>query len=555
MNGMYLSELDPQSVTIVDILEERAQRAPTSVFFSWGDDSTTVGDFNAATNSVAAHLLALGVGAGSHVATLMDTSPEYLMLWFAIAKIGAVEVAINSAYHGQLLRHQITAGRATTIVVDKHYASHVDELSNAIPTVELVLVRGTYSPNESRLRWLEFPKPSQREDEGNPRNQLAHQSIASVIFTSGTTGPSKGVLLTHHYLAAYGLLYAEVNSLKPDDVIFNFLPFFHMSGKFLTIATLAMNARMHLASRFSVSSFWDDCRKQGVTNFVGVGGICNMLLAQPKHPEDQATSIRTVYAVPDPADIHEEFEKRFNCCMTTVYGSTEVGIPISRGPLDPYKPGSCGRLSPYYEVAVVNEFDLPVAAGCVGEIVVRSKLPFLLGSGYIGEPERTLETWRNLWLHTGDRGRVDEDGWYWFEDRAGDSIRRRGENISSYELESLILRHPEVVEAAAVAATSDLAEDEVWVLVKLRPGNTATHEEILDHCARNMPYFMVPRYIEFVDDFPRTPTAKVEKYRLRNQGPSDRAWDREAHGWVFRNQRLVHEDPSSRPIPAPEVSA
>jgi len=541
--------MDPRDVTIVHILEERAARAGHDEFFTWGAEVVTVGQFNARVNRFSRKLADLGVRRGTHVMVLMNTSPDYVALWFAIAKLGGVEVPLNAAYHGDLLRHQIVTGQASVSVVDAAYASRIDDLAGGLPDLERVIVRGSYAQRDTRMTWSDFSALDGPNDESDLGIGIGHDATAGVIFTSGTTGPSKGVLLSHHYMAAYGLMYAEVNRLRDDDVLFNFLPFFHLSGKFLTIASLAMNARMHLAPRLSVSTFWEDCRRHGITNFIGVGGICNMLLAQPPRADDAQTQLRTVYAVPDPADIHAEFEQRFGCRMTTVYGSTECGLPIVRGPEDPYRPGSCGRQSPYYEVAIVDQRDSSVPPGTVGEIVVRPKRPYLLGSGYIGMPDRTVESWSNLWLHTGDRGRVDDDGWFWFEDRASDSMRRRGENVSSYEVEVLVVKHPAVAEAAAVAAVSDLAEDEIWLLVKLREGHELTYEELLQHCAATMPYFMIPRYLEFVDDFPRTPTAKVEKYKLRRQGPGESTWDRAAHGWVLRQQRLVKT--TSEPTAAP----
>jgi crotonobetaine/carnitine-CoA ligase len=541
MNGRQLRHMQPHEVTLVYLLEERAGRAPDGVFFTWGDEATRLGDFNRTVNQYARNLSSLGVGQGTHVVVLMDTSPEYLALWFAIAKLGAVEVPINSAYHGDMLRHQVVTGEATVAVTDAAYSLRVDALADELPDVDTVVVRGAYAPRDRRMRWVGFDVLTQPTDDTDLGTDISHDSLAGIIFTSGTTGPSKGVLLSHHYLAAYGLMYAEVNRLANDDVLFVFLPFFHMSGKFMTIAALAMDARMHLAPRLRVSSFWDDCRKHGITNFIGVGGICNMLLARPRRDDDADTALRTVYAVPDPAEIHVEFEERFGCRMTTVYGSTEVGLPIFRRPDDLYRPGSCGRESPYYEVTIVDERDNPVSPGMSGQIAVRSRRPYLLGSGYIGRAEQTLQSWRNLWLHTGDRGRMDQDGWFWFEDRASDSMRRRGENVSSYEVENLVQGHPAVAEVAAVSVVSDLAEDDIWILIRLREGHRVTYEELLELCARTMPYFMIPRYFEIVDDFPRTPTAKVEKYKLREQGPGPATWDREANGWVLRNRQLVHD--------------
>ena len=346
------------------------------------------------------------------------------------------------------------------------------------------------------------------------------------------------MLLTHHYLAAYGTMYADINGLRADDVLLNFLPYFHMGAKFLTIATLVCGGQMRLLPRLSISTFLDEVVAHRVTNFVAVGGVCNMLLSRPPRDDDGATSIRTIYAVPDPADIHAEMERRFGCQMTTVYGSTEVGLPLFRGVHDDYRPGSCGRMSPYYDVRVVDESDHELPAGEVGELVIRPRLPFLTGSGYIGMPERTVEAWRNLWLHSGDRGHV-EDGWFFFDDRATDSLRRRGENISSFEAEKLVTRHPAVSEAAVVAATAEVGEDEVWVLVIPRSGQSLTPEELFQHCAATMPYFMVPRYIDIVGDFPRTPTAKVEKYKLRAAGPGPSTWDCEAHGWKITRTGLA----------------
>ena len=545
MNDRYLADLDPEDVTLVRLLEARAVRAPDGIFYSWGETAETVGTFNARVNKIARNLAALGVDLGTHVMVLMSTSPDYLAIWFAIAKLGAVEVPINAAYHGQLLHHQIVTSQSTVAVVDAAFASRVDELADTLPGLTRVFVRGEYTPADRRLHWLDFAVLEAVNDESDLGLEIPYHSTCGIIFTSGTTGASKGVVLTHHYLAAYGLMYAEVNALREDDVLYNFLPFFHLSGKFLTIATLAVDAQMHLIPRLTVSNFWDDCRRQGVTNFLGVGGICNMLLSRPPHADDRESSLRTVYAVPDPADIHVEFEQRFGCRMTTVWGSTEAGLPIIRQAGDPYRPGSCGRESPYYEVAIVDEHDQPVPAGTVGEIVVRARRPYLLGSGYIGMPERTVEAWRNLWLHSGDRGRMDADGWYWFEDRALDSLRRRGENISSYEVENLAMSHSAVAEAVAVAAASPLGEDDVWLLVRLREGSDLDHEALLDHCAKVMPYFMIPRYLQIVSDFPRTPTAKVEKYKLRQGGPGPDAWDREAHGWMLRGGRLVKEEPAT----------
>jgi crotonobetaine/carnitine-CoA ligase len=538
MPNSYLDAIPTSDLTVVRLLEQRAAENPDETFFSWAEDTTTFGEFNASVNRMAHRLRHEGISSGTHVAVLMDTSPDYLALWFALAKVGAVEVPINTAYLGDVLRHQLSSSTSTVCIADATYVPRIAEVAPAIPRLAHLYVRGPLSPITDPAIHA-FDNLLATDVATNPEAPIGHDDTAGIIFTSGTTGPSKGVLLSHHYLAAYGTMYADINGLRDDDVILNFMPFFHLGAKFLTIATLVCGGRMRLLPRFSISSFLDEVTRHGVTNFVAVGGVCNMLLSKPPRPDDAECSIRTIYAVPDPADIHEEMERRFGCRMTTVYGSTEVGLPIFRGTSDDYRPGSCGKQSPYYEVRIVDEKDNELPIGEPGELVIRPRKPFLVGSGYIGMPDRTVSAWRNLWLHSGDRGRIDAEGYFYFEDRATDSLRRRGENISSFEIESIVTGHPAVSEAVAVAAAADVGEDDVWVLITLREGGTVTPEELLRYCAEKMPYFMVPRYLDVVEDFPRTPTAKVEKYKLRATGPGPTTWDREAHGWRVTRQGLV----------------
>lgn len=538
MSDSYLDAIPPRDLTVVRLLERRAAECPDAPFVSWADDVTTFALFNAGVNRMARSLLDQGITSGTHVAVMMDTSPDYLTLWFALAKVGAVEVPINTANLGDVLCHQLSTSTATVCVADAAYAGRIVQVAESVPRLERLYVRGPQPPSGGPTLH-DFADLTSETFAGDLGLPVGHDHTAGIIFTSGTTGPSKGVLLSHHYLAAYGTMYADINGLRTDDVVLNFMPFFHVGAKFLTIATLVCGGRMRLLPRLSISTFPDEVARHGVTNFVAVGGVCNMLLSRPPSPDDAQSSIRTIYAVPDPADIHEEMERRFGCRMTTVYGSTEVGLPIFRGIDDDYRPGSCGRQSPYYEVQVVDEHDNEVPVGEVGELVIRPRRAYLVGSGYIGMPERTVGAWRNLWLHSGDRARMDADGWFYFEDRATDSLRRRGENISSFEVENLVIGHPAVAEAVAVAVPADVGEDDVRVLVTLREGASVDPEDLLLYCVEKMPYFMVPRYIDIVDDFPRTPTAKVEKYKLRAAGPGPTTWDREAHGWRVTREGLA----------------
>lgn len=541
----YLNQIPAADCVVHRLLERRAAQAPEAVVFTFQNQPFTLAHWNRMANRLARNLQRAGIRAGTHVAVLMDTSVEYMALWMALSKIGAVEIPINTAYRGHLLDHVLNTCQATACVIDARFIDTVAQVAPEFARFEQVIVCAgeIRAPAPARaLRLDSLLDAANEADEADLGVPQRHDDVTCVIFTSGTTGPSKGVMLSHRYLTAYGLMYAQINALKSDDVIMNFLPFFHIGAKFLTIAALACEGSMLLQPRLSISTFWDEVRAHRVTNFIGVGGICNMLISRPPSPGDATTTIRTIYAVPDPADIHVELERRFGCQITTVFGSTEVGLPLYRGVGDPYRPRSCGRISPYYEVQVVDEDDNPVPVGTPGELVVRPKLPFLVGSGYIGMPERTVKAWRNLWLHTGDRGHVDADGFYYFDDRVSDSIRRRGENISSFEVETIVSKHPAVSEVAAVATPSEIGEDEVWILVIAREGHRLDPTDLLAHCSGHMPYFMIPRYIDVVTDFPRTATAKVEKYKIRAAGPSETTWDREAHGWKVTREGLFSRD-------------
>jgi crotonobetaine/carnitine-CoA ligase len=542
MTQTHFGPVAAEDVVLTTLVERRAAENPDAVFFTFGEEIHTLGSFNARVNRMARNLLDQGIGEGTHVGVLMDNSPDYLTLWLALGKIGAVEIPINTAYHGAMLEHQLRVGKATFCVVDAAYLPAAISVAGEVAGLRGIFVRGSTERGALPATCQPFDVLTTAADESNLGRPVPHDALAGIIFTSGTTGPSKGVLLSHHYVAAYGYMYADINGLRDDDVLMNFLPFFHIGAKFLTVATLVCGGRMRLLPRLSISTFLDEVRTHGITNFVGVGGICNMLLSRPSTPEDADTPIRTIYSVPDPSDIHEELEQRFNCTITTVFGSTEVGLPLFRGVDDEYQAGSCGRVSPYYDVAILDDQDNEVPIGTTGEICVRPRRPYLVGSGYIGMPERTVESWRNLWLHSGDRGHVDEKGWFYFDDRKSDSIRRRGENISSFEVESLVIRNPAVSEAVAVATPSPIGEDDVWVLARLREGASLTPEDLFMHCAAVMPYFMIPRWIDIVDDFPRTVTAKVEKYKLRADGPGPSTWDREAHGWRVHRSGVVRED-------------
>ncbi|HZZ50352.1 MAG TPA: AMP-binding protein [Pseudonocardia sp.] len=518
----WLAEVPFVERTVSRLLQRATEDRPGDVLFTFEGRDHRLGDIDAQVDVLARGLRARGVGPGSRVALLMTTSPQYLYGWFALARLGAVEVPINTAYRGELLAYQLDKARVTLAIADRGpLLDAVEQVRGQVPTLTEVL--------DSPGSYDDLLAGDERDSDENPIGPQPDE-ISCVLYTSGTTGPSKGVLLTHHQQVAFGHFFAEITALGPDDVMLNYSPFFHVSGKFTTLGCLLSGARMVLRPRLSIERFWDEARELGITGFVAIGGVCHMLNGRAPRDDDADNPVRVVYAVPAPAEIYHDFEKRFGCKIVEAYGSTETNL-IVNSTLQESAPGACGRPNPIFGVRVVDDEGREVPDGAAGEIVVSCTDPLLLSAGYDGMPDATSAAWREGWFHTGDRAVRDETGALWFKDRMKDAIRRRGENISSYEVERLVNGHPAVEESAVIGAPSELGEEEVRAVIVFRDGATATPEELFLHYAGSMPYHMVPRFIDVVDELPRTPTDKVEKYKLRGTGVGERTWDADAAGW------------------------
>jgi carnitine-CoA ligase len=517
--NVHLESRGLEHRSLARILESAAWERPNDVYFVFEGREHTLAEVHARADRLARGLRRIGVTAGAAVAVQMDNSPEYLDVWFALAKLGAIEVPINCAFHGALLRDQVDRSGAALAIVDDQYRDRFAELDR--DAHELTVV--TADPTGDGAGHL-----SSLYDDGE-RVTADHDvlDVGAVLYTSGTTGPSKGVMLSHHQEAAFGMFFAQIVDLGRDDVALNYLPHFHIAGKFISVACLLTGARMVLTRRLAISTFWDEARAEGVTVAVAVGGVCNMLASRPERADDADNPVRAVYAVPAPAELYDAFERRFGCKLVEAYGSTEAGLVLYTD-LDEHRPGSCGRPNRYFDIRLVDGDGREAAEG---EIQIRARVPGLMMSGYLGMPEATDAAWAGGWFHTGDRARVDEDGCFWFLDRMKDSIRRRGENVSSFEVERLVGTHPDVAEVAAVAAPAEVGEDEVMVFVVPKDGRRPEPESVFLHSAESMPYFMVPRFIEIVDELDRTPTNKVAKVQMRRRGVSAATWDAAAAGW------------------------
>ncbi|MBI5586688.1 MAG: AMP-binding protein, partial [Deltaproteobacteria bacterium] len=368
----------------------------------------------------------------------------------------------------------------------------------------------------------------------NPKVAIKPTDLQTILYTSGTTGPAKGVMDPHTKIAHSALEYIEAVRATAKDVFFTCLPLFHANARILCIyPTLLLGARVVIYEKFSASRFWDQIRKARATIFNSLGAMAHFLYNQPRREDDGDNPVRVCAAFPMPASIFEDFQKRYNIKITEGYGLTEVAI-ITYDPYDQPRIGSCGKETGSFEVRIVDENDFPVPPNTVGEIVARGRSPWITSRGYWNMPEKTVELVKNHFYHTGDGGYLDEEGYLFFVDRMKDYIRRRGENISSFEIERAVNAHPQVVESAAVSVKSELSEDEVKIIVVLEPGTVMTPEELLAFCEERMPYFAVPRYVEFVETLPKTPNEKIQKNKLREAGITPNTWDREKAGYQVK---------------------
>jgi crotonobetaine/carnitine-CoA ligase len=356
----------------------------------------------------------------------------------------------------------------------------------------------------------------------------------SILHTSGTTGPPKGVILSHEHALHVTRHLVWLMGYGSEDRLYTAFPLFHNNAKYTSV-TAAMEAGGSLVidQRFSVSRFWDTCREHGITAINYMGALLMMLYKQDPRPDDADNPVRIAFGAPCPVEIWEPFEDRFDMKLVEVYGMTEAPM-MCENRLDDRRIGAAGKESMTYEVRIVDDQDEEVPRGTPGQIVARPKYPDALFSGYYRRADATVEAWRNLWFHSGDRGRMDEDGFVYFIDRMKDNIRRRGENISSWEIESVVNTHPEVVEAAAYGVASELSEQEVMVSVVRAPGSDLSPEGLLDFCQGQMSHFAVPRYVRWLDALPKNHAQRVQKVTLRDEGITTDTWDRESVGYVVR---------------------
>jgi crotonobetaine/carnitine-CoA ligase len=517
------------------MLDTRAARHPERRFAMFEDGSTwTYAECREAVRSTAAALQQLGVRKGDRVIAWLPSGREMVLTWFAANYLGAVFVPLNTAYRGEVLAHVVNASGGRVMVA---HHSLVERLAG-LTLQHLRQVIAVAGPAGSHGEDLEvFPESALHGDATglDDSAQIEHWDIQSIIYTSGTTGHSKGVLSPYLQLYITGMVCYGYMA-EGESILVN-LPMFHVGGTSPTYCALARSGSIYVVDGFSTTRFWDQVREGGCVTTSGLIGVMGAFLAKAEpRPDDASNPLRCLTMFP----INDEtvgLAKRFGFDYMTGFNMTEVSSPLVTD-VNTRVFGSCGRPRSGIEARLVDEHDVEVPRGEMGELILRSDLPWTMNAGYNGQPEATAAVWRNGWFHTGDLFRADEAGNYFFVDRRKDTIRRRGENVSSFEVENAVRQFADVDEVVAVGVQSEIAEQEVMIAVTAKPGRQVDPRALTEFLIPRLPYFMVPRYVRVVAEIPKTETNKVRKVVFRDQGVTPDTWDRERAGIRLHRDRF-----------------
>ncbi len=473
-----------------------------------------------------------GVSRGDHVAVWMFDSKEAILTFFAINYLGAVFVPMNTAYKGQVLSHVLNVSDAKILVAHGQLLERLGEVDVAQIEKAISVGDGELPPAIAGVDFSTVESTSAEPPELD--RPIEPWDVQSIIFTSGTTGPSKGVLSS--YLHIFTNAGPETwHFVTGEDRFLINMPIFHIGGMGVIFVMLCRGGSIAVMDGFDTEKFWPFVRESKTTAFFLLGVMTTFLLKQEPSDDDKNHDVRLAFMVPL-TETCTEFYERFGIDVYTIFNMTEISSPIVSEP-NPTKRGTCGKKRDGVDVRLVDENDCEVAPGEIGEMIVRTDRPWGMNSGYYKNPEATAEAWRNGWFHTGDCFRQDSEGYFYFVDRMKDAMRRRGENISSFEVEAEVVAYPEVREAAAYAVPSDLGEDDVMISVAPVAGKTIDPKVLIEFLGERMPYFMVPRYIRVLDELPKTPSSKVMKHVLRTEGVTTDSWDREEHNIKFKREK------------------
>jgi len=502
-------DLPTREQTLPTMLERAAASQGDQPLLRFDDEAWSYAELRDDVAGLAGALVHAGIGAGDRVVVVSENRPDVLRLWLACGWLGAVLVPVNTALRGEGLRHVLERARPQAVALESALRERVSEAG----------VEATWVLDEAGL-------PPGTPVEPHP---VGPGDTCAILYTSGTTGPSKGVLCPHAQWYWWGVKTGEVLSIGRDSTLYTNLPLFHTNALNAFCQALVAGATYVLGPRFSASAFWERLERSGATVTYLLGAMVSILLRTPPGEHDRTHRVEVALAPATPPEAHEPFLERFGVRLVDGWGSTETNIVIANT-LDDLRPGMLGRVLDGFEARVADEHDAPLPDGAPGELLVRHREPWAFASGYDGLPDATAEAWRNLWFHTGDRVVRDPEGIFRFVDRSKDVIRRRGENISSFEVEQALLAHEDVAAAAVVPVPSELGEDEVLACLVPREGARLDPQELIRFCEPRLPSFALPRYVDVLPELPLTASGKVEKHRLRERGVTPSTWDREQAG-------------------------
>ena len=541
--------VDTEQRTLVDLLDRRLETDPDGPFLDCCGELFTAAELDRASNRVANGLAELGVQRGSTVATILGNGSPAVLAWFASLKLGAVAVPVNTALKGALLHHQLSDAETGVVVVQEDLADRLAGVLEGLDTVRHLVVAGdpvrVDLPVGRKIDAHAWPDLLTAGD-SRPDVRLRPADLGTIVYTGGTTGPSKGCALSHQYhLSIAGQIISSWGRTA-QDVVWTPLPLFHFNAiSIMLTGTLISGGRATLAPRFSVSGFWPEINRSGATIASMLGSLAVMIARADDQPQAKGsgepaanTTLRLVTGAPMPPEIDEIYRRRFGVStFSNAYGTTEASLISWLPPGQPSRAGSAGLVNnSSFIVKIFDADDREVPAGTDGEIVCRPRTPHAMFEGYWRRAEATVEAWRNLWFHTGDVGRIDEDGYLFFVDRKADYMRRRGENVSSWEVEKVFHEHPDIKDVSVHAVSSDVGEDEIKATIVLNTGVTLTERALCEWSVDHLPYYAVPRYLEFRAELPLSETGRSTKSRLRLEGVTPATWDREAAGLTFERR-------------------
>jgi len=519
--------------SVGELLRARAAAHPDRDFLWCDDERWTYAETDRRTDAVAAGLSEAGVEQGDRVAVISSNRPEMLELFFGLAKLGAIHVPLNVFLKGDFLSYQLQDSQASTLIADAAGLQAVNVVIDELPDLKRIVVldeSGADTISYARIRSSTAPVP---------QPDLTRASLMAIMYTSGTTGMPKGCMLPHGWYLNTPKSSKHMMGYGEGDVLETALPLFHAWAQGMVMGALWNGLRAVIETTFSPATVAQRWKETGATVYAGVGMMGMAMLAMPSSDADKDHHVRCTLMLPFVPDEQKKFEERFGLTMLSqMYGQTEGGAIVFSALSEERRYGTIGKASPFYDLKLVDDDDQEVARGEVGEIVIRPREPFGMYLGYWRKPEATIEAWRNLWHHTGDQGRMDDDGFITFVDRKKDAIRRRGENVSSVEVEIAIQRHPKIAEVAVHAVPSDISEDDIKACIVVVSGEEPTPGELFDFFKQNLPYFAMPRYVEIVPELPRNATLRVMKHLLRARGITPGTWDFEQLGLtVARDER------------------